>query len=187
MYLLDVCGHGVGAALLSVSAFNVLRSQSLTGAQFESPASVLTALNKTFRMEKQNNLYFTIWYGVYNVSNRTLTYASGGHPPALLAHGEKRELLKTGGAAIGCLDEPTYSEKTTVISAASELIILSDGVYEIAGADGKMWGYDDFLAFLEPDLAAGTFSPAAALEGIEKIHGSSTLNDDFSMLKIAIR
>ncbi|HEY1068720.1 MAG TPA: response regulator, partial [Pirellulales bacterium] len=49
-YLLDVCGHGVGAALLSVSAINALRTHSLPDADFADPGSVLTALNKAFQM-----------------------------------------------------------------------------------------------------------------------------------------
>jgi len=66
IYLLDVCGHGVGAALLSVAAINVLRSGSLKEVDFLDPAQVLAGLNDTFQMERHNNMYFTIWYGVYH-------------------------------------------------------------------------------------------------------------------------
>src|SRR5208283_581139 len=58
IYLLDVCSHGVGAALLSISVMNVLRSQNLPGVDFRNPGEVLTALNRAFAMESQNNLYF---------------------------------------------------------------------------------------------------------------------------------
>ena len=68
VYLLDVSGHGVGASLLSVSALNVLRSQSLHNTDFRDPAQVLERLNATFKMEQQDNRYFTIWYGVYSKS-----------------------------------------------------------------------------------------------------------------------
>ncbi|WP_415715261.1 PP2C family protein-serine/threonine phosphatase [Maridesulfovibrio sp.] len=64
MYLLDVCDHGVGSALLSVSAMNVLRSQTLPDTDFLKPDMVLEALNDSFQMDQQNNLYFTMWYGV---------------------------------------------------------------------------------------------------------------------------
>jgi FtsZ-binding cell division protein ZapB len=84
MYLLDVSGHGVGAALLSVSAMNVLRSRNLPQTDFSEPDQVLSALNNAFPMEEQNGRYFTMWYGVYNKKDRRLAYASGGHPPALL-------------------------------------------------------------------------------------------------------
>src|SRR5262245_28337059 len=84
VYLLDVCGHGVGASLLSVTAINVIRSGSLPNTDFRDPGAVLAALNNAFPMEKQNNMYFTLWYGVYHMPSRTLRHASGGHPPALL-------------------------------------------------------------------------------------------------------
>ena len=82
IYLLDVCGHGVGAALLSISALNVLRAQSLPGVDFKDPSAVLAGLNRTFKMENQNNMYFTIWFGVFQRSSRRLVCSSGGHPPA---------------------------------------------------------------------------------------------------------
>jgi sigma-B regulation protein RsbU (phosphoserine phosphatase) len=66
LYLLDVSGHGVGPALLSVSAINTLRSQSLPDTDFLDPGQVLAALNRAFQMEQQNGLYFTIWYGVFD-------------------------------------------------------------------------------------------------------------------------
>src|SRR6185369_7117003 len=76
IYLLDVCGHGVGAALLSVSVMNVLRSQALSSTNISDTGAVLNALNQTFKMEKQNNMYFTIWYGVYDRAKGELVYAS---------------------------------------------------------------------------------------------------------------
>ena len=84
IYLLDVSGHGVGAALLSVTVLDFIRGQSLPNADFTIPSQVLVALNEGFQMQAHNNLYFTCWYGVYDLPRRVLEYASGGHPPALL-------------------------------------------------------------------------------------------------------
>ncbi len=83
IYLIDVSGHGVGAALLSVSVINALRSQSLPDTDFKDPAQVLASLNEAFPGEENNSMFFTIWYGVYNKNSRELVYASGGHPPAI--------------------------------------------------------------------------------------------------------
>ena len=80
LYLLDVCDHGVGPALLSVSVLNVLRSQSLPNTDFHVPSQVLYMLNETFQMENHNNLYFTMWYGVYNKTTGVLDYASSALP-----------------------------------------------------------------------------------------------------------
>ena len=109
-YLLDVSGHGVGSALLSVSALNALRSQSLPQADFRDPGQVLTALNRAFQMDQQNGLFFTIWYGIYHRPTRRLDYAGGGHPPALLLTGpdvEHCELmsLDSQGPMIGAVGD----------------------------------------------------------------------------------
>lgn len=136
VYLLDVCGHGVGAALLSVSVLNALRVQTLPGVDFRDPAAVLMGLNRTFRMDNQNNLFFSAWYGVYHRSKRELTYASGGHPPAILIGPPVQEpasiaALRTEAPAIGCLDEMVYRSAVHLVTLGSRLLVFSDGVFEI--------------------------------------------------------
>ena len=84
IYLLDVCGHGVGAAMHSVSVLNVLRQRALPQTDFRNPVQVLENLNAMFQMDRHDDQYFTIWYGVYDAYARTLTYASAGHHPGYL-------------------------------------------------------------------------------------------------------
>src|ERR1700684_1743714 len=103
LYLLDVCGHGVGSALLSITVANTLRSGALQNTDFRRPEAVLGSLNQAFQMENQNGLYFTIWYGVYHRPTGTLRYASAGHPPPLVVSGAKDERRKAESLpAIGC-------------------------------------------------------------------------------------
>ena len=70
VYLLDVSGHGVGSALLAVSAANVLSAGGLPGVDPRDPGPVMTKLNEMFQMERQDGKYFTIWYGVYRPAKR---------------------------------------------------------------------------------------------------------------------
>jgi len=149
MYLLDVCDHGVGSALLSVSAINVLRSHSLPNTDFLSPEQVFKGLNDTFQMESHNNLYFTIWYGVLNTKTDEMTYSSAGHPPALLIQdsGEMSELT-TKNLLIGCFPEGSYSSSTVHIHRPAKMYIFSDGVYEVERLDGSMWSLDELKRFL---------------------------------------
>ena len=99
LYLLDVCGHGVGSALLSITVANTLRSGALQNTDFRRPEAVLGSLNRAFQMENQNGLYFTIWYGVYHRPTGTLRYASAGHPPPIVVSGAKRTARQSGVAA----------------------------------------------------------------------------------------
>ena len=188
VYLLDVCGHGVGACLLSVAAINVLRSGALPGVDFKNPGEVLAALNNAFPMERQNNLYFTLWYGVYHAPSRTLSFASGGHPPALLLEpslsGEFQfRRLSSNGMIIGVMEDTPYSTQTCTIPPGARLYVLCDGCYEIRNASGDMADYKAFEAFMTAN--AGSKDPLGDLENWAIAQrGESTLEDDFSIMEI---
>ena len=53
IFLLDVCGHGVGSAMLSISVMNVLRSKTLPGVDFRDPGTVLAGLNAAFPRKRK--------------------------------------------------------------------------------------------------------------------------------------
>lgn len=64
VYLIDVSGHGVEPALLSVSVHNLLRSGGLRTETLLSPDRVLAELNTRFSMDDHDDHYFTMWFGV---------------------------------------------------------------------------------------------------------------------------
>jgi sigma-B regulation protein RsbU (phosphoserine phosphatase) len=186
IYLLDVCGHGVGAALLSASVINVLRASALPNADFRDPSAVLSALNAAFPMEKQNNMFFTIWYGVYQRSSGQLSYSSGGHPPAILlrqlADGSigTNLLVGNGGMAIGAIADIDYDCEAVTVEPGDRLLVLSDGTYEI-GPQAEMLSFQDLLDFTR---SPGGDDPAAVLAWARSYNGSEMLPDDFSFLRV---
>jgi sigma-B regulation protein RsbU (phosphoserine phosphatase) len=188
VYLLDVSGHGVGASLLSVSALNVLRSQSLPGADFHDPAQVLDRLSATFLMEQHDNRYFTIWYGVFSTKTRQLAYASGGHPPALLMTGsnssaEALKQLESEGSPIGWNLGLPFEAAVMTLDPSAKIYIFSDGVYEIEKTDGVNWTCEEFLQFMAA-VPKGINSMDHLLAHARQLHGSDILADDFSMLEL---
>lgn len=188
IYLLDVCGHGVGAALLSISAMNVLRSQSLPSTDFRVPAQVLAGLNEAFQMEKQNNMYFTIWYGVYNTIRRKLAFSSGGHPPAMLvpppSAGLAPRQLRTGGLVIGTMSGVTFKDGECEVPRGSRLFVFSDGTYEVARPDGEMLRLDEFCRQLSQPSAPGRPDLDRIAEFSRSIQGRPNFDDDFSIMKL---
>ena len=190
VYLLDVCGHGVGAALLSVSVLNALRAQTLAGVDFRDPAAILGALNRSFRMDDQNNLYFSVWYGVYRRKTRELIFASGGHPPAILIGPERDGSaavvpLRTTpvSPAVGCLDEVVYLNAVQKIVSGSRLLIFSDGVFEIFGPDEKVGTWEEyFSSFSSPETRK--LRPEEQLQEARRKRGRDLLEDDFSLVEL---
>lgn len=185
LYLLDVCGHGVGSALLSVSAFNSIRSQTLPKTDFRVPEQVLSALNDAFPMEGHNGLYFTIWYGVFNRRTRRLCFASGGHPPAFLVSGDGTlSQLITANFFIGGLPDSLYQGDAVTIPEHSRLYIFSDGVYEVDRPDGIMWTLEELGDYLLSNPLAGGEDIDALYRMMQDYHRQDILEDDFSLMSI---
>jgi len=188
VYLLDVCGHGVGAALLSVSVLNTIRSENLPGVDFRRPESVLAGLNRVFRMQHQNNLFFSIWYGVFDVPRRELHFASGGHPPALLlVPGLNSEFmtqcLRTDAPAVGCLEETQYAAVVAAVPPGSRLLVFSDGVFEIFQGTDRVGTWMEFVAEFQ-QVEVRKLRPAERLKRALQLRGAAALEDDFSFLEL---
>lgn len=186
MYLLDVCDHGVGPALLSVTALNVLRTMTLPGVDFRKPEQVLRAMNDMFQMDKHNNLYFTLWYGVYRRGERKVAYSTAGHPPALLFNGNGAPLeLITPNLMIGGMPDVTYKSAVAEVEVPARLYIFSDGVYEIRMRDGSMWNLAGFRNFMQqPPVSSGS-EIEALYQFVRNAAGGGALDDDFSLLRVS--
>ena len=189
-YLLDVSGHGVGAALLSVSVLNALRSQSLPQTDFHQPGQVLAALNRAFQMDQQNGLYFTIWYGIFSKTTRRIDYSGGGHPPALLLTGPTpaqatMKVLGSQGPMIGADLDITYETESCTVDDFGRLFLFSDGVYEITRTDSTMWPFHDFLAFMGrvPEPGAGDSTIDRLIDQTVRLGGTDEYQDDFSIVE----
>jgi len=185
-YLIDVSGHGVGAAMLSVSIINVLRQLALPGTNFGSPGEVLQRLNGMFQMENHNGMFFTIWYGVYSRGKRTLDYASGGHHPAYLVSSDRKKVtpLKTEGPLIGVHEDRHFDEARIEIPQGSSLHLFSDGVFEIADKEGRQLELRDFLPLLNQAPVEGRSEPQRLYQIVRNSARPGPLDDDYSYLVV---
>jgi phosphoserine phosphatase RsbU/P len=193
IYLVDVAGHGVGAALLSVAVINHLRSHALPITDFHEPSQVLNALNLVFSAETQNDMFFTIWYGVYKANTNEIVYSSGGHPPALLISEDpgKRfqiEHLITPNLAIGALSGHQFQQKLYKINGPSRLYIFSDGVYEITKEDGSIWEIDGFSnLLLSLTEQKETQYLDQLLQNAKRLNAKPEFDDDYTMLEVLFK
>ncbi len=120
VYLIDVSGHGVEPAMVSVSVHNMLRSGTLDHGTLLDPDRTLSELNRLFQMDDHGGNYFTIWYGVYQASTRTLRYAGAGHPPALVLapDGSPVTQLVSDAIPVGIQTEADFQTRSYAVPAA---------------------------------------------------------------------
>jgi serine phosphatase RsbU (regulator of sigma subunit) len=184
LYLLDVCGHGVGPSLLSIAVLHLLQAASLRDVDFRDPAQVMRALNETYQMQRGNDLYFTLWYGVYHPATRELDYGCAGHPPAALidAGGQAPRLLKAKGLPIGLMPGTAYGRERIVVPANTKLYLFSDGAYEVQRPDGTMMRYEELLQLISGP-AAGESDLDLVFQHLQRTRGITVLDDDFSIVR----
>jgi hypothetical protein len=181
-FVLDVAGHGTAAALHSVSVVNVLRQRMLPSVDFRDPAAVVRSLNRMFPMEQHNALFFTIWYGVYDIEQRTLTFATGGHHPAWLLPPPPLQpvALSTRNPSIGIVPDRDVAAARVSVPPGSALHLFSDGAFEIVDRNERQWGIEQILALLP--AASGPGGPRLLYEQVRAAARPGPLEDDFSVL-----
>ena len=191
LYLLDVCGHGVGSALLSVAVTNTLRSGALPHTDFRRPEEVLGALNQGYQLEDHGHLYFTIWYGVYHPGSGRLRYGSAGHPAAILVNNEagnagEVKRLRALGPPVGMLPVANFRSEECSVQPPARLYVFSDGVYEISRPDGAMLEAGTFEAALARGTRDGRSELDDLLQLAREVRGADVLEDDFSIVRMSV-
>ncbi|SFI38497.1 SpoIIE family protein phosphatase [Planctomicrobium piriforme] len=190
LFVLDVTGHGVDSALFAVSVMNSVRSRTLPNVDFRDPGQVLAALNERFPMDSYGGKAFTMWYGVYQPSNRTLTYGGGGHPPGFLfppaAAGEvvPPQPLDSDGPLLGIMEWDLFETQQRVIEPGSRVFVYSDGAHEIQLTNRKVWTFEAFTEYFAHSAAEGPGTMDRLIDHVRLLHGSPMLDDDLTIVEV---
>ncbi len=186
-FLLDVTGHGLASALLGVTVCNVLRARALAGADLSVPSQVLSALNRSFKMEEQGERTFTMWYGVFEHKTRVLTYCGGGHPSGLLfgPSGAPTE-LESLNPGVGMFEWDDFEQKQVVVPPGSRIFLYSDGAFEIHKQDGGTWTFKEFLHFISQADSDEDNVMDRLIRHVRTLKGGPVLDDDFSIMDIKL-
>ncbi len=187
VYLVDVSGHGIAPALFSVSAHNLLRSGTLDNDTLRDPGRVLTELNRLFQMDQQAGNYFTIWYGVYQPSTRTLRYSGAGHPPAIVltANGTDPVRLPSESIPIGVLEDTTFETHSYQLPPDTDLMIYSDGAFELDLRDGGAWSLGDFIGLCARTAARPGWTLDDLIARIRERSMSGVFEDDCTLVRVS--
>lgn len=143
LYMLDVCGHGVPAALISVTVSQFLNStDGLLGSNCEllSPEIVLNKLDHSFPFERFDS-FFSIIYMTINVKDGWLDYSCAGHPsPILIRSDGSMDFLNQRGPIIGFDSEAPFGQSSIQLQAGDRVILYTDGLLESRNPAGDYFG-----------------------------------------------
>lgn len=145
LFLCDVMGHGVRAALITTHLRGVLREQQTLAAD---PGSFLSALNQRFQslLARVGDLVFvTAVYAVADCAAGELRLAVGGHPPPLLLRRsagrvEPCALPDGPGPALGLMPGFSYDTVRLPLAPGDGVLFYTDGLYEVNNPLGEDFG-----------------------------------------------
>ncbi len=145
VFLCDVMGHGVRAALITTHLRGLLREQQALAGD---PGALLGALNRRLQalLTRVGDLVFvTAVYAVADLESGELRLANAGHPaPLHLERSAGRvtpcSLPDGPGPALGLLPDCTYDTMRRPLAAGDGLLLFTDGIYEVENGGGEEFG-----------------------------------------------
>jgi len=154
-YILDVNGHGVPAAMVSLLAWQSLSpamglvvrpggegTSGISGtlaSRVAPPAEVLCGLEREYPYERFER-YFTISYLVLHLPSGRLVYSTAAHPFPILGRGDGTlQTLEEGGSIVG-LGLGMYDEGEVRLQRGDRIFLYTDGIVEHRSPTGEYFG-----------------------------------------------
>jgi serine phosphatase RsbU (regulator of sigma subunit) len=129
----DVCGRGLGAAVKMGQAKQAIKVAASLPASNPMPLAVLEQANKVIFLNDHHVEFTTAIYGVIDLTNRKVTYASAGHHPPILAKaGSEPRVMPNHGFPLGVeVDMPDLiREHEFTYESGSLMVLYTDGLIE---------------------------------------------------------
>jgi len=188
----DVAGKGIGGAMMMAVCQGVLRTRAK---QEQSPARMLSELNRVLSANLAEDMFITMLYIVLNTQTRELTFARAGHERPLLCRGcdgtRLAEPLDAPGIAIGLADADVFDTAVADVSVQLKpgdgFIVYTDGITEALNEKGEEWGLDNLLNLIQTESPE---SPDALMKAVRtslaRYVGAQQQYDDMTLLALKV-
>lgn len=144
----DICGHGMGSALLMVELRAYLRAFARKS---QDVGEIMTLLNRALVTDLEDDRYATLAFCRLNPPSGAVTYASAGHVPGYIlgTDGAVKQVLDSTDIPLGLMEDRTYkSSRELRLEPGEILALLTDGITEAERPDQTPFGVDRALDFI---------------------------------------
>ncbi len=195
-FMLDVSGHGVPAALLSVTAARALWPYAGHDVAIPEDASApfahgldtrVVEFNNTISMEATAGHFLTLLYGVLDLRDQVLRLVCAGHPFPILLRGKQLQEIGVPGLPVGVIKDAEYEETKVDLQRGDRIYVYSDGLVEEADSTNELFGSTQLrTAILQTqDMPLGE-SVDALMNAVLAWGGRDSLRDDASIIALEI-
>lgn len=183
LVIADVSDKGIAAALFMAIARTVIRAIAQIVPE---PSACLERANTLLSNDNAAAMFVTTFYGVLNATTGEFRYANAGHnPPYHIARGAVAALARTGGMALGVIEDLTLAERGLTLNPGEGLLFYTDGVTEAINPAGVEFGTARLEAVLATAEPAGPRDMiAAVVDAVGAFAGSAPPADDLTLLAL---
>jgi sigma-B regulation protein RsbU (phosphoserine phosphatase) len=147
MVIGDVSGKGVPASLFMAMTRTVIRLVSREGVDL---AGGISRANELLSAENASAMFVTLFYGVLDVMDGTLTYCNCGHnPPFVLRADGGSEALRRTGLPLALMPDARYSMRSVTLAPGERVLLYTDGVTEASRSDDSEFGEARLMEAIE--------------------------------------
>jgi serine phosphatase RsbU (regulator of sigma subunit) len=184
--VIDVCGHGVPAALISAMA-KVSFARYLPNNP--SPLAVFSQVNAELCAFMPEGRYITGFLAVFDVEKKELVFSRAGHPPAAHANALSGtvDYFSTGAPLIGAFTDSQFEEASARVEEGDVIVFYTDGLVESVNAENERYPMQDMEKILQGSRrkSAKTVS-ASIIDSLKKFTGTVPQGDDITVLVVKI-
>ena len=180
----DVSDKGIPAALFMMATRTMLKGAALT---HNHPGDVLNEVNGLISQENEEAMFVTIFYGVYDPMDGSLSYANGGHEPPLLVmrDGTVSKLPLTNGIALGLVPGAKYAQHSTHLMPGDSIVCYTDGATDATNGDGQRFGLERLRNIFEGKPPIDTVAAIkSTFNVIDEFVGGAPQADDLTCLSL---
>ena len=186
----DVCGKGIGAALLMASLQASLRAQAMHA--YPDLSTLIADVDRLVHAASPKHLYASLFYAEYNAVTRVLRYVNAGHnaPMVLRWRDNQCEVfhLESSGTPLGLVKNSQFASQPLQLEIGDVMVMYTDGITETENPEQELWGQ----VRLEILLRASRFSTPAQIVGriVDEVSSFSkdhSQSDDMTLVVIRVK
>ena len=181
LVIADVSDKGVPAALFMMASKIMVQNYAMLG---QSPAQVLTSVNKQICLNNQDEMFVTVWLGIFDLKTGILKAANAGHEKPVIkqADGQFEILNDKHGFVVGWNKDAVYTEYQVKLKKGSKIFVYTDGVPEATSSEGQ-FGFEKMMDVLNQNQEKAPDEILKAMqEEINNFVGKKDQFDDITML-----
>ena len=149
LYLGDVSGKGLPAAMYAALAVGTLRGVHKTG---QSPASVLSTLNRRLLVQGVPRRYSAAQYAVFDPRTAEMQVSGAGMPGPFHLSAEGCRVLDIPGLPAGLFANAEYDTSTVTMQPGDSVLFCTDGITDAFNMENEAFGISRLQSVCENGL-----------------------------------